>query len=160
MACRGIYYAVTPQQSLEIFSKSNTNDIISYLDDIGENQEDQNFQYLDKSWDAIHRCLTDGTLYDNAGHYPLNRCVLGGVALYDKEDFIVRFVSAQEVKDISDAFGHIDRGWVYNQYTNLKFPNYQHGEKSEEDFEYTWNYLEQAISFYSRASSLNKAIVF
>ena len=42
---------------------------------------------LDKSWDAIHRCLTDGTL--KPGQPPLSLAILGGQRLDDGRDFIM-----------------------------------------------------------------------
>jgi hypothetical protein len=61
-----------------------------------------------KAWDAIHRCLTDGTLAWGNGSFPLNRCILGGEDLYQGEDHIVTLTEAHEVPAAATALQQVE----------------------------------------------------
>jgi Domain of unknown function (DUF1877) len=64
-------------------------------------------QETDKAWDAIHRCLTDGTLVE--GDTPGHLCVLGAtdyfwVVLDDGQvDWIVNLLDPGEVRETAAA---------------------------------------------------------
>jgi hypothetical protein len=53
---------------------------------------------LDKSWDTLHRCFTDGDLAFDKGEYPLSHVILGGVPLHEGDNYIVCYVTADQVR--------------------------------------------------------------
>src|SRR5262249_11975277 len=59
---------------------------------------------MDKAWVAIHRALSDGTLYGTLGEPPLDMAVLGDhlICQTDVDDFLYLKHSA-EVADIAEA---------------------------------------------------------
>jgi hypothetical protein len=63
----------------------------------------------DKAWNAIHRCLTDGSLLYVSGEYPLNHCICGGRQLFRGRDYTVSYVSSSQVKDVAKALPNIRR---------------------------------------------------
>ena len=98
MACRGIFYAFAEEDSLQLLNAKSNEELLQRLNDLSEVLDEDNTQYVDKAWDGMHRCLSDGSLEADAGAYPLNRCVLGGTNLYDSEDHIVCFVPPADVQ--------------------------------------------------------------
>ena len=68
----------------------------------------------DKAWDAIHRCLTDGTL--RVGRSPLHNCILGSESLHEGDGYIVNFLEPDEVKEVAEAIKDIDRGQMRGRY--------------------------------------------
>ena len=54
--------------------------------------------YLDKAWDGIHRCLTEGQLGSEDGSYPLNAVILGGLPLYQGEDYVISSSTLNSVR--------------------------------------------------------------
>ena len=92
---------------------------------------------MDKSWDAMHRCLTDGSL-NGSGVYPFDLCVFGGKQLHNPKDCIISFKSADEVKDLAVKLPVVDRREFRDHYFKMH-DDYLH--RSEIDFEYTWDVL-------------------
>jgi len=111
----------------------------------------------DKAWDALHRCLTDGTLDPDGGAYPLSHTVLGGRYLHD--DYYVVYVSAAEVRDVADAVRAVDRMWLRQRFDAIDDPDYR-GAHDDADFEYTWANFEDVRAFYARAAAAGRAVIF
>jgi hypothetical protein len=61
----------------------------------------------DKAWDAIHRCLTDGSLGFSIGEEPLRLCILGGEQLYQGDEYIVALVTHHKLRALADALAEI-----------------------------------------------------
>src|SRR5262245_2036429 len=96
----------------------------------------------DKAWDAMHRCLTDGSLMYETGEYPLNHVICGGRQLYDGDDCTVSLVTPEQVKDVAAALASVTKPWLRDRYFSLLNPEEYDGEVGEEDFEYTWDWFE------------------
>lgn len=160
MACRGMFYALTNDQSSFLLRSRNVEETMMVVNQIGESFDDEFSLFVDKAWDAIHRCLTDGTLGSEAGPYPLCKCVLGGVSIHSNDEYIICYVSSRETSDVAAAVADISKEWFQNRYVTLDFPDYQYGEKNDDDFEYTWEHFEQLISFYQRAAFAKKSVIF
>ena len=64
----------------------------------------------DKAWDAIHRCLTGGTL--EYGPTPLHKCILGEASRHEGDGSIVNLLGTEEVKETVAAIGFIDEAWM------------------------------------------------
>jgi Domain of unknown function (DUF1877) len=90
-----------------------------------------------KAWDAIHRCLTDGTLEHSSGTYPFRLAIMGGQQLHKGGAYVVSLVRPGEVADVAEALSKIDRGWLRNKYDTLDVELYG-VEKSDEDWKYRW----------------------
>jgi hypothetical protein len=111
----------------------------------------------DKAWDAMHRCLTDGTLSPDAGEYPLNHAVLGGRHLHG--DCYVVHVGASEVRDVAVALRGIDRAWLRARFDAIDDPGYV-GAADDDDFEDTWSNFVDVRDFYGRAAAAGRAVIF
>src|SRR5689334_22850974 len=61
MSCLGLLVALTAEQRAELEALPDGEDRYFYVDDLMETNGEEFFQELDKSWDALHRCLAKGT---------------------------------------------------------------------------------------------------
>jgi hypothetical protein len=112
-----------------------------------------------KAWDAIHRCLTDGTLAWGNGSFPLNRCILGGEDLYQGEDHIVTLTEAHEVPAAATALQQVMEAFMRHADDGLDPTDYG-PNWSEEDFEYTWSWFLEVRDLWSRAATAGRAVIF
>jgi hypothetical protein len=113
----------------------------------------------DKAWDALHRCVSDGTLWSDGGTYPLSHVVLGGRQLHEGEERIVAYASGDQVADIAAALALVDQAWLRQRYDGLEFPDYQ-GHRGDDDFDYTWVNCRGLSDFFQSAAELNRAVIF
>jgi hypothetical protein len=134
-------------------------------EDIEQRWDKEWLQETDKAWDAMHRCLTNGTLVCK-GNSILEKCVLGGKQLHRGRNYIVSLLMPSEVKEISEALKSINQEWLRTKYFGLKkkflcfdLTQYE-GPIGEEDFAYTWSYFEQTRTFFEKASKASRAVVF
>lgn len=159
MANRGVHFALTDAQTKALFAAKNQREIMSVIEEIEEEWDKEYLAASDKAWDAIHRCLTDGSLLYESGEYPLNHCICGGQQLYQGEDYTVSFVSANQVKDVVAALDEITYAWLRERY--FAMPQHDYGyELNEEGFEYTWNWFQEVKRLYQKATVANRAVIF
>ncbi len=88
----------------------------------------------DKAWDAIHHCLTDGSLGDETGELPLNHVKLGGKQLHSGDDYMVCLVTAEQAKDVAKALLPIPKETLRGSYSSIHPDDYE-GEVSNDDFD-------------------------
>jgi hypothetical protein len=134
-------------------------DVAVIIEEIEESC-DPGFDFeTDKAWDALHRCLSDGTLDLAGGSYPLSHVVLGGMQLYEGEDYVVALIHAEQVPEVAVALVPVDQAWLRQRYDSLEFPDYQ-GFRSDEDFEYTWANFRGLGEFFQTAAAAGRAVIF
>lgn len=157
MTALGMHFAVEPELEARLLSARTDDEVMEIVEEIEETC-DLDFA-TDKAWDALHRCLSDGTLWTDRGTYPLSHAVLGGLQLHDGEDYLVAYVSRDEVPDVATALTTIDRAWLRERYNSLDFPDYQ-GHRGDDDFEYTWRMCRGLDDFYCSAAKRGCAVIF
>ncbi|MCC2667714.1 MAG: hypothetical protein K0Q72_185 [Armatimonadetes bacterium] len=159
MACRGVFFAITTEVADRLLAAATDTEVLSIVQEEIEERWDQDWlAEMDKSWDAMHRCLTDGTL-SFEGLTPLHRCVLGGRQLYGGEDYIISYVTAEEVREIAKSIGSLDEAWLRRQYFRIDPVDYEMPTCAE-DCEYTWDYFQEMQALYQRAAAANRAVIF
>ncbi len=165
MGCRGVYFALSDADSQLLLATHSDEEAVSVIEDIEERCDENWLVETDKAWDAIHRCLTDGTL-KTKGTTVRAKCVIGGRQLYREDDYIISYVTPSEVKAVAHALEPINKPWFRNKYYGLQkrvlwftFSQYD-GPIDEEDFEYSWEYFEAIRTFYQKVAVENRAIVF
>ena len=134
MPGRGVHFALSQDQESSLLSAKGDEEVMAIVEEIEEAWDERSLQETDKAWDAIHRCLSDGTLDFHGGSYPLNKCILGGRQLYEGDDYLVAFITRDEVRDIAAALAPIDENWLRAKYFEIKPSDYVQ-PISEEDFE-------------------------
>jgi len=156
----GVHFALGTEDEARLLAAAGDDDaVLDVVEDIEMGSRDSTSCDMDKAWDAIHRCLTDGRLEYLNGTYPLRAAVLGGRQLIEDEDYTVSYVNADQVRDVAAALEGVDEEWLRSRYATLDLAEYgpEHGE---EDFGYTWDYLQDLQEFYAEAAKAGRAVIF
>src|SRR3954464_8730265 len=156
MAERGVHFAVTAPQARALLAARSDRQLMGQIERIEEAWEEPFVVETDKAWNAIHRCLTDGSLLYVSGEYPLNHCVCGGRQLHRGPDYTVSFVSAREVKDVAAALAKVTKAWMRRRYDQIDPDEYDEVEMGDEDFDYTWENFLDVRRFYKRAAAAGR----
>jgi hypothetical protein len=164
MSRRGTVYAITTEEAEKLLSLiGNDADLAREALDLYsiDRQKGRFIAALDKSWDVLHRCLTDGTLRDfGKGATPLSWTLLGGKSLHAGKEFIVCYVTAEQVPLVAQALDGIEPQWLYNRFAGIVQATGYAGQATLEEFEYNWDYFTGVRNLYSKAASVNRAMVF
>ena len=160
MSARGVHFAVTVAQARALVAAKSDRVLMSLIEQIEEAWEKPFVVESDKAWDAIHRCLTDGTLLYESGEYPLNLCICGGRQLFRGRGYTVSFVSARKVKDVAKALVKVTKVWMHRRYSLIDSNEYNEVEMGEEDFGYTWENFLDVRRFYKKAAEADRAVIF
>ena len=158
MACLGVHFAITTEQAERLLAAADDDELVDIVKDDIEEAWELAFE-TDKAWDALHRCLSNGTLDIVENAPPLSRVFFGGRVLNTSPDYFVVLATPAEVKEIARALAAIDAAWVRERYRHQPFPGYQ-GTKSDEDCEYTVASFEGLPVFYARAAAEDRHVIF
>lgn len=159
MACRGVHFAIDDAVVARLLEAKTDEDVALIIEEVEESWDRPFLFETDKAWDALHRCLSDGSLDLAGGSYPLSFAVLGGSPVYDGEEYVVALVRAQQVPEVAAALAPIDKAWLRMRYDSLEFSDYQ-VFRSDEDFEYTWANFQGLGDFFARAAEAGRAVIF
>ena len=159
MACRGVHFAITTEQAEALLAAKGDEDVMSLIESIEETWDTANLAESDKAWDAMHRCLTDGTLGSGNGTYPLNHCVLGPRQLHGGDDYIVSLALPNEVRDVADALQVATPEWFGEKYSTV-LPRDYAPEYGNKDLDYTWSNFEDVKRLFEKASQTGRAVIF
>lgn len=157
----GVHFAIGEETVARLLGADDDAAVIAIIDEI-EEDEAANPAYVfatDKAWDALHRCLTDGTLELKAGTFPLSHAVLGGVQLCEDSDYLVSMVRADQVPAVADALTLLDEASLRRRYDTFEFPDYA-GVRGDDDFAYTWGNVDGIAEFFQTAARDGRAVIF
>jgi len=63
MACRGVFFALTKEEEAKLLAAADSDAVVEIItEEIEERWDREWLVEMDKSWDAVHRCLGDGSL--------------------------------------------------------------------------------------------------
>ncbi|TYB41897.1 YfbM family protein [Actinomadura chibensis] len=151
----GVHFAITGEQERALLA-GDEDAVAELLEDLEENWRDDDLKVdTDKAWEAVHRCLGDGTL-DYEG-YPFSHAVLGGRHLHT--EFYVVHVSVAEVSDVAKALRPLGKDWLRRRCDALGLTG-SDGQHDAEVFDYIWTNFADVQDFYQRAAEAGRAVVF
>ncbi len=165
MSCLGVFFSLSEEEVKKLKSYNSDEERLGYLqNDIEEIYFDdfpQRVAELDKSWDGLHRSLTDGNYdYDN-GSFPLNHVILGGEQLYNEDDYIMSLKTPEQVIEISKAIQKISIEDLRKGYNQISSDDEDYAEfLGEEDFLYTWEWFNLSKKFWELASKERRYVLF
>ncbi|MEU0868996.1 YfbM family protein [Nocardia brasiliensis] len=160
MGSLGVHFALTPQQARALLGAEDPDDLLALVEMIEEELADEADQVSsDKAWDAIHRCLSDGTLDPAGGTYPLSYAVLGGTRLDAGEDYFVSYLTSEQVDDVARALAPLDEQSFHERFFALDSDDYA-GPRDTDDFAYTWSNLVDIRAFFARTAQLGGHVIF
>jgi hypothetical protein len=163
MSCLGVYYSLSEDEVRKLKSFQEDSDRLDHLQcEIEEayfsDHEDRMAQ-SDKAWDAMHRTLSGGTLTYDTGPYPLRLAVIGGEPIYAEGDYIMSLKKPSEVRDVAQALPAIKKDEFRRNYDAID-PKAYGFPKSDEDFEYTWEWFTGVVTFYQKAAGEGRWVLF
>ena len=159
MAGRGHFYALDePCIALLLAQDGNDERLIEIIDELGMTTAPDDCA-VDKAWDGIHRCLTEGRLGGEDGTYPLNAVILGGLPLHQGDGYVVSYNTPAEVREVAAALTTLDLDPFIAKYWALNPDDYgatidQHG------LTYLTTNLQAITTFYQRSAAADRATVF
>ncbi|MBY0506456.1 MAG: YfbM family protein [Bryobacteraceae bacterium] len=160
MACRGVLFAIEPDEATRLLAAASDDEVLAIVqDEIEERWDEAWLVQLDKAWDAIHRCLSDGTINLNGGSHSRRLAVLGGRQLHGGDDYIVSLVTPEEAREVAVDIAAIDEAWLRGRYDAIEVDDYGR-PKSAEDFDYTWDYFQSLPPFFKRAADVRRYVIF
>ncbi|MDF1497123.1 MAG: YfbM family protein [Patescibacteria group bacterium] len=117
---------------------------------------------IDKAWEGIHFLLT-GSNWEG-GEPPLAYVVMGGVAIGDDIGYgPARYIEAQKVKEIYDAFKDITEEDLKNRFDPEKIKKAEiypfASSCSNEDFDYLLGHFRSLKDFYKKTVEQGNAML-
>jgi hypothetical protein len=163
MSRRGTFYAITPDEAERLLSlvgddAALAKEALEYFS--FERQRAHFITPVDKTWDPMHRCLTDGTLRAlGTGTTPMALCVLGGRSLHAGDGAIICYVAPDQVPQVAQTLDEIEIQWFVSRFSSLPSTGYT-GLINNEEFQFLWEYFTSVRNLYSKAAESNRAVVF
>ncbi|UCF32397.1 MAG: DUF1877 family protein [Phycisphaerales bacterium] len=159
MACRGVHFALTDEQAARLLAATSDELVMEIIqEEIEERWDEEWLVETDKAWDAIHRCLSDGTL-SCPGTSVLEKCILGGKNLYSGDDYVVSLLGPNEVRQVADALQMIGEDGLSSRYREIDADDYGI-TLSKGDEDYTWDYFMAVKEFFRKVASSGHSVVF
>jgi hypothetical protein len=155
----GMHFAISYEQAMKLLKCKSDEDLVALVEEIEESSGEENSFQTDKAWDALHRSLSNGTLDVRQGERPLNMAFFGGNILNRGSEHFVILLTPTEVKQVSEALAKVTEDGLKKRYFDQRFPNYQ-GEKSQEDWEYSWSSFQGLPDFFARAGARKQHVIF
>jgi hypothetical protein len=78
MAARAVLFALDGHAAEHLLACQDDDELMQLVEEIEERWDLDHLFELDKSWDVLHRCFTDGDLAFDNGDFPLSHVILGG----------------------------------------------------------------------------------
>lgn len=163
MSCLGVLFSLDEATVNKLKSISSDEERLDYLqleieEKYFENHLDKVAE-LDKSWDVLHRSLTDGKLEWSNGTFPLNHVILGGELIYHQSNYIMSLKNPEQVHEIALAIEIINEETLRKGYNCIEVSSYGF-DLTDEDFEYTWAWFKSTKDFWKRAALENRYVLF
>lgn len=176
MGCLAVLFALNEQETEELLAVERSGRSEYMHEEIEEIFFDDFPEYtceLDKSWDAMHRMLTDGNLNFENKYPPLCNVILGGEFVYglmrkpsgevvvidDEDDEYMILKSPEEVAKIAEALPARTKEECRKCYAMIDQEDYGM-EPDDEDFEYTWEYFQDSLDFWKKAAEEKRYVLF
>jgi hypothetical protein len=162
MACRGVFFALSSSQRERLLTLGTDDARLEYIqEDIEAAWDEAHLLETDKAWDAIHRCLTDGSLSVAPSSNPLSKLILGGKQLCsDTQRYIVNLIEHDELSQVSTALRIVTKEWMQGRYEQLRNTDYPQEFISEQGWQYTWDWFSGIPEFIARADQEGRSVIF
>ena len=163
MSCLGVHFALTDDEVARLQQIEDEQDRLEYVQAVLEpryvSDQPEYAAESDKAWDAMHRALADGQLTYDGGEFPLNHAVLAGEVLYTDDDCIMSLKTPAQVAAIAVALASLDEASFRQRYDRIDPDDYG-VDLDDEDFEYTWQWLQEVRRLYATAAAQGRHVLF
>lgn len=163
MGCLGVHFSLSLEEVQRLIDIEDESERVDFLHSVIEEEyftnQPERKAGSDKAWDAMHRLLSDGELTYDGGEYPLNHVVLGGEPLCSDSDFIMVLKSQAQVRDVAAVLPGLTEDEFRRRYFDLD-PDAYGCPLTDEDFQYTWENFQDVRTFWMRAASEGRYVLF
>jgi hypothetical protein len=163
MSCLGVHFALTDDEAARLQQIEDEQDRLEYVQEVLEPRyvadQPEYAAESDKAWDAMHRALADGRLTYDGGQFPLNHAVLAGEVLYTDDDYIMSLKTPAQVTAIAAALATLDEASFRQRYDRIDADDYG-VDLDDEDFGYTWHWLQEVRRLYATAAAQGRHVLF
>lgn len=162
MVCRGVLFSIDEDLAVRLREIPSDSGRVEFIQDMIESiYFEKHREWLaetDKSWDWMHRALTDGELERDNGTYPLNHVIMGGESLHAANDYIITLKTPEQVRDVAAQLPQITDELFKQRFDQIDDFEIEHSR--EEDFEYTWGWFTQVRDFWLRGAREGRFVLF
>jgi hypothetical protein len=154
----GVSFALKKGEDRRVLGLTTDAEIMSFVEEIEEVWDRAWLYEFDKAWDALHRCLGDGSLTYEAST-DRQFAVLAGRPLHVGENYVVSYKTPAETRRGAIALREIDAAWIANRYAALGATDYR-DLMSAEDLDYTISWFAALPGFLERVAADNRSMIF
>ena len=162
MAGLGFHIALSRDNAKRVFAVPNDTALLALIEEFKNSKElRKNGQVVEckRTWDAIHRCLTEGTLDPTGGEVPMNHAILGGKQLNKGNEFIAVLVRPDLTPFVAEAMHDMKEPDFRQRFFALG----QHGYDqpiNEKEYTLVWHHVQELRSFFEFCSEERFAVLF
>ena len=162
MAGLGYHIALSRDNAKRVFAAADDTALLALIEEFKASKElRKNGQLVDckRTWDAIHRCLTEGTLDPSAGEVPMNHAVLGGKQLHKGTDFIAVLVRPDLTPFVAEALHDMKEPEFRKRFFALGDHGYDQ-PINEKEYTLVWHHVQELRAFFEYCSEERFAVLF
>jgi hypothetical protein len=154
-----VLLALTSEQEAELLGVVGDDDkSLEIVNAIVERWDEDWLCETDKAWDAIHRAFDSSNLSWNFDE-PLQGVILGGKCVYFRDDYLISYKSAEQVREIAAALSAVSSEDMAHRYDLIDAVKYQR-DKGDKDRGYTLGWFEPVKNFYQKTAAAGRPVVF
>jgi len=124
MASRGVFFALTVAQEAALMATRGDDEVRDFVEQVDAEWDEDWLCEADRAWDAMHRCLSDGTLGSGRRASALHMAVLGGGHHYGGGEYLA-YLRADEVAEVAKALDPVTEEWMRERYYRIDPADYQ-----------------------------------
>jgi hypothetical protein len=158
----GHHIALSREHAKRVFANKDDASLPPLIAELlGDKSLKANSQILDvkRTWDAIHRCLTEGTLDPEAGEFPLNHVILGGKKLHNGDDYIAVVVRPDMVTFIAEGLREVKEPDFRKAFFALGEKGYDQAI-NEKEYSFIWHMVQEIRAFFEYCDEERFAVLF
>jgi hypothetical protein len=158
----GYHIALSREHAKRVFGSKDDPSLRSLIEELKNDKSlKANSQVLDckRYWDAIHRCLTEGTLDPEGGEFPLNHVILGGKKLHQGDDYIAVVVRPDMVTFIAEELHSLKEPDFRQRFFALEGKDYDQ-PINEKEYSYVWHMVQEVRTFFEYCDEERFALLF
>jgi hypothetical protein len=162
MPGRAVHFALKEEELDSLLSTPSDEERLEVLtEEIEENlfeKAPERVYQSDKAWYAIHLAMSSGAAV--LPHLEdAELAIMGGEDLYHRDDFVMSLKTPEEARRVGEVLGALSEEEFRSLYEGI--PEDEHlVSKSDQDFRYTWEYLEGLAEFFRRSGDAELSVLF
>ncbi len=158
----GYHIALSREHAKRVFGSKDDPSLVGLIEELKNDKALRaNSQVLEvkRTWDAIHRCLTEGTLDPEGGDFPLNHVILGGKKIHHGDDYVAAVIRPDMVTFIAEALREVKEPEFRKCFFALGDQGYDQ-PINEKEYSYVWHAVQEIRTFFEFCDEERFAVMF